>query len=452
MPINNSLCLDADFYFEPDTGVMIGYRNPRTQNPETLTPAPLQALVSGDAFFASRAPQTVIDRFAATSAFTSASTGVPVLGVSTDAAYGNTLTITTDGTTNNHDIVRVFACRMDQGQALSLAFKPDANITLLNVAVSLGDSTFTKVAILMDDAVPGTGGGSRPDYFAGQWKTLTISGQRVASYTGGATLADLKDVRAIRIRVKTTAAVVGVATLAQLRLVTDKGGKRVIFQFDDCRNNQFSAAFPILSAQGYLGTMAVPPADLGQTLPAYNNVPLMTAAQVDTLYSAGWELVGHHGTSFSGMSAAQVQTALDLWHAFAATNGYTRGRSHWVYVGGWFDTTSAAIVTRQFLSARRVSGTAQPYTTNVRRSFEPTQTGSIYLTQAYSLATAKARLDAVNALGNGVVIFTNHNIVPTYTAEPEDWTVADFTELVAYAKSLGFVGSTFDAEFGTLYP
>ena len=151
------------------------------------------------------------------------------------------------------------------------------------------------------------------------------------------------------------------------------------------------------------------------------------------------------------MTASQIQACLDLWFTFAAANGYTRGRSHWVYVGGWFDTASAAIVNRQFISARRVSGAAQPYTTNTRRAFEPSQTGSIYLSQSYLLATAKARLDAVSALGNGVVIFTNHNVVPSYTAEVEDWTVADYTELVAYAKSLGFVGSTFDAEFGSLY-
>lgn len=36
-------------------------------------------------------------------------------------------------------------------------------------------------------------------------------------------------------------------------------------------------------------------------------------------------------------------------------------------------------------------------------------------------------------------------------AAPEDWLISDFTALVAYAKSLGFVGSSYDAEYGTRY-
>lgn len=421
----------------------------------SLTPAEvasLKSVVSQDGTYTGSAPQRTIDNFSTSGAWTSAGAGVPVLSVGSYAAYGNTMAVTTDGTTNNHDIVRPFACRMDRGEAIAFAFKPDPNISLVNITVSLGDSTFTKTAVLIDDSVPGSGGGGRPDYFAGQWKTIAASGQRVVAYAGGATLADLKDVRAIRIRTKTGTAVAGVATFAQLRYVADRAGKRVIWQFDDGRNNTFDAAFPILAAAGYTGTLAVPPADLGQTLAVYNNVPIITAAQVAQLYAAGWELIGHHGTSFSGMSASQVQACLDLWHAFCAANGYTRGRSHWAYAGGWFDTASAAIVARNgFVSARRVSGTSQPYTTNVRRVFEPTQCGSVYLTQSYALATAKARLDAVAALGNGVVIFTNHNVVPSYTAEAEDWTTADYAALVAYARQLGFVGSTFDVEFGTLY-
>jgi hypothetical protein len=205
-------------------------------------------------------------------------------------------------------------------------------------------------------------------------------------------------------------------------------------------------------AAGYTGTLAVPPADLGQTLAAYNNVPLMTAAQVDELYRTGWELIGHHGQTFNGMTAAQVQACLDLFLTYCAANGYTRGRSHWVYVGGWFDIASATIVNRQFLTARRVGGTNNPYVNNIRGAVNPPAFGSVYLGQSYSLAAAKAKLDAVYAQGNGVVIFTNHNIVPTYTAEPEDWLTSDYTALVAYAKSLGFTNCTFDAEFGTLYP
>lgn len=54
MPMNNAIERDGEFFFEPDTGKMLGYRNPVTQNPEPAVTVSdnAGALLAGDFVFA----------------------------------------------------------------------------------------------------------------------------------------------------------------------------------------------------------------------------------------------------------------------------------------------------------------------------------------------------------------------------------------------------------------
>ncbi len=388
----------------------------------------------------------VIDKFVSAGSWSSASTGVPVLAVQDDAKYGSKLQITTDGTTNNHDIVRYVGFSLANGEVLNFAFDFDDAVSVLNVAVSLGGGSFAKSAVLYDASLSAVGGGGIRDFLPSGWRQIGLSSANLVAFTGGAVAADLADVRAIRIRIKTASAVVKTVRLANLKLTRDSGGPRIIWHFDDGRNNQYNNAYPILKAAGYTGTLAVMAGSIGGT---YAGLPVVTQAQLNTLYADGWEFVGHHESSFNGQTAAQRQAMIDLFKAWSIANGFVRGRSHWTYVGGWFDAASSAQITDQFLSARRVQGPNGGY--GGGGVYEPTQISTAYPGQAVSLASLKAKVDTLVASKNGLLILSFHNILPTYSAEAEDWLTSDFQELVSYALSKGVKSSSYTEEFGSMY-
>lgn len=389
-----------------------------------------------------------LDGFSSTANWSSASAGVPSLTTSVDAAAGNTMMLTTDGTTNNHDVSRTVVADLTSGDAISARIKMSSGINYLNITLSLADTTFSKTATIYDLAVPGAGGGGIADFFSDTWRTISFNANNVMAYSGGATFSDLAKVRAIRIRTRATA---GAATLniAQFFAQKDKYGPRVIFVFDDGRLNQYANAYPILNKYGYVGTLACMPASWGTVYSGGNNQPIMSATQAAEMYSSGWEFVGHAETSFNGKSASQVQADIDSFLNWSIANGYKRGRSHWVYVGGWFNTTTANIINNQFVSARRIGGIANGFQTP--DVFEPSQISTYYNTTGYSVATYKAKLDQLATSKSGLLIITFHNVVPSLTAEPEDITTSDFEQVIAYAASLGIKSTTFDAEFGSIW-
>lgn len=417
-----------------------------------LSPTELAAFrssVSGG--YAVGSTSILLDPLSATSQWASASAGVPTLAVSTDPEVGQVLTITTDGTTNNHDITRAIVADLTKGDTLSVVMNPASGISLFNIALSLGDTTFTKTAIMQDLSVPGSGGGGTADCFVGVWRTISFGAANRASFVGGAVFADLAKVRAIRIRTKTGTAAVSTLKISQIKRTPARlTGPRIIWRFDDGRLNQYTNAFPILRAAGYTGTMACMPLSWGTVYTGGNNQLIMSAAQFAEMYAAGWEAAGHAETSFSGKTAAQIQTALDDFLNWSITNGYTRGRSHWVYVGGWFDSTSQDIVRRNMLTASRVGGVCVGFQTG--DVFDNRQIGNYYNTTSVTAAQIKAKMDLLAEQGNGLLILTFHNVVDTLTAEPEDITTANFQDIVNYAVSNGIKSSGFDKEFGTLWP
>ena len=75
-------------------------------------------------------------------------------------------------------------------------------------------------------------------------------------------------------------------------LVRWRNRTKVLLTFDDGIASQYTTAKPILDAYGYRATCYVVPQLFGGTSAAYG-APLMTYAQADDLYAAGWDICNH---------------------------------------------------------------------------------------------------------------------------------------------------------------
>lgn len=97
-------------------------------------------------------------------------------------------------------------------------------------------------------------------------------------------------------------------------LVRWRNRPKAVLTFDDGIASQYTTAKPILDAYGYRGTCYIVPQLLGGTSVAYS-APLMTYAQTDELYAAGWDICNHLGQ-------------LDFWKTAYNTPALTVTPSH----------------------------------------------------------------------------------------------------------------------------
>ncbi|WP_427016752.1 polysaccharide deacetylase family protein [Pseudarthrobacter sp. P1] len=224
---------------------------------------------------------------------------------------------------------------------------------------------------------------------------------------------------------------------AEPRVIQGDGTPRVIWAFDDGRSDQYSLAFPILSAAGYVGTIAV----------EHNNVGgpnRMSVAQYNEVYSAGWEFIAHHTSQIPLMTDSAAENVFRAAREWAQVNNFLRGISHWVWPGGVWDALKDKMAARYFLTRRKVS---PMFNTIVPGVFDPSDPSCYYITQTRPLSDAKAYIDRAVTFGN-TIHFVFHSLTTGVPTAPEDWTVADFQALVTYAKSKGLISTSYDETFG----
>jgi hypothetical protein len=228
----------------------------------------------------------------------------------------------------------------------------------------------------------------------GRSESWTVSPQAMTA--GGRVYADAANFWGIIVRVygpsPGTSTAVKIHSVTVVDTIPPPGA--VIPFFDDGWANVHTYAFPKMEANGQVGTVSVETSNVGGT-------NRMTLAQLHDLYDAGWDICSHGVTGAQNESLANLRTA----RQWLITNGFDRGKDHFVYGGGAIGNIDD--VRRVYLSGRSVSGGPQahwPITDRYRYH------GGRTHVPATTTATIDSDLTSVANLG-GVVASTFHDIV-----------------------------------------
>lgn len=360
-----------------------------------------------------------------------------------DVAVPNRYVVTTKAAGESVRFAREYSFSIPKGGAISVPVKRDANLDRIEFELGVGSYSASKTLTFSLQMTART--------FPGQWFNLVVPVAVATVNPSGAMQADAATCTFLRIR---SVPVAGTTTVAEYGPVRIVGGvdttPRVVFQFDDGRLDTYTAAYPILKANGYRGTVAIEYQTVGTTgvTSGPNNGARMNLTQLQALYADGWEYIGHHHLQVpANYTLGSAAILFKEWKDWARTNGFSRGTSHWVWPGGAKDSAYDAVAARYFATRRGVHSASQ-YAT--RYVCNPQDISHVYVSAAGSTALYKGYIDRCVEFG-GTLVFAFHSIVDG-TATAEDYPLAGFTEIVQYARAKGLIGSSYDETFGTLGP
>lgn len=188
----------------------------------------------------------------------------------------------------------------------------------------------------------------------------------------------------------------------------------------------------------------------GQQIPFgvyYYDCPAsLTINQVTEMYRAGYEVLSHTGehtdltTLNEPQQEAQIQAGTDELIAL----GYPAGARYVAYPSGHYnDDTMTAMAATGMRLGRTVDEADA-----TGRVTEPYLLPTRALTAAHTLGQIEAHVDAAIAAG-AVLILVGHRIVTPPGAG--DWSVADYTDLLAYLKASGVQVITMDDLYNLQY-
>lgn len=313
-----------------------------------------------------------------------------------------------------------------KGGGLAIRVKRDANLQAIRITLVTGP--YSRPKMLRTD----TGTGPVP---IGQWYDLVMPAAFLTRYSDAG--ADMNWCTELQITAIPFSGKSATLELAEPRVIQGDGVPRVIWAFDDGRSDQYSLAYPVLAAAGYVGTIAVEHNTVGSP-------NRCTLAQYRELYDAGWEFIAHHTAQIPTLTDSAAEGVFRNAREWSQSNNFLRGISHWVWPGGVWDDQKDKIASRYFLTRRKVSPMVNCITPG---AYDPCDPPVYYVTQTRPLSDAKAYIDRTVALGN-TAHFAFHSLTTGTPVAPEDWTIADFQSLVAYAKEKGLIATSYDEVFG----
>jgi len=204
----------------------------------------------------------------------------------------------------------------------------------------------------------------------------------------------------------------------------------IIWQFDDGYSACYDTAFSILSAQSYVGSVAVANDLVG-------TAGHCLLSQLQEMHAASWEMVTHGKTHnmFTTLSAEDLTAELIASKNYIKNNFCDECSHNLVYPGGGYNAAVINAVKNYFITARTVSEYPRGILTRIGDLH--LLPSCAYILNTTTLANAKILMDRLYNSG-GQMLFVFHNLV-SEAPTTYQWLISDFTELVAYAKSLGFV-------------
>lgn len=205
----------------------------------------------------------------------------------------------------------------------------------------------------------------------------------------------------------------------------------IVISFDGGDTDNYTNAYPIMAAQNMVGTVYV------QTS-LTNTAGFMTPTQLQELQAAGWT-VGNHTRNhpdLTTLTQAQQETHLDQGRDDLVSFGITdNGPLHVAYPGGLHNTdTHAAMAAQGMLTGRTVAlptSEFDPPPANVYAI------GGHEIVNTHTLAEVKSFIDAI-VTNSDTKFMVFHQIVETPSTEYQ-WSIADYTALMAYIRSKGVI-------------
>lgn len=336
----------------------------------------------------------------------------------TDAALGQVLNINATTAGTRLSARREFGQSVKQFAGLSLYLKKDANLSVVDIELFVGDYSVAKRTAL-NKAVG--------NLDAGAWQRVAIPlSEWENAYLINA--ADTSFLTGIRIGATPIGGQTTVLQVAGIQLHDVPAGT-VSFFFDDARLDTYTEAYRILKQYSYAAAVAPEYTRLG-TSPSYS---LMTEAQVDDLYfNGGWDICGHHYFNMTAQSEATAVGIHQACKAWMRTRGYTRGDHIWAWPGGARDAASQAIANRYWQVTRRVGSFTYA---GIPGTFDPGAPPNWYVSSGQNAAQVLALVDKVKGYG-GSLVLTFHSLVNNKVA-PEDFLISDFAALVQGIASRG---------------
>lgn len=248
------------------------------------------------------------------------------------------------------------------------------------------------------------------------WNKLQINQSKFAA-TGG----EVWDNTMVRLRIRLYADGTNACTAYFDRWNMSEYSKpKIMIQFDDCFQSAFDEGYAYMQDRGLKGTFFVINTAIGA-------VSYMTLANLNTVYSNGWDL-GTHGlddlTTLPDQATMESDVATN--RNYLINNGFTRASMHYAYPSGSFNNTVESAISNQGM----VTGRSVQIRVQSLEPDERLRLNSVSIANTTTLATAKGYIDNAIAAG-GMYTIAFHQLVATADALNK-WVISDFQALIDY--------------------
>jgi len=322
------------------------------------------------------------------------------------------LKITGGTASSQYNVERVVDMNLYRKDFTVNVYSPDiTNIAGLQILFSFGDATFTKYSVWYVTPLASL-----------EWQNKNRNFANFELW-GGATLADFKNIKKIRIKFTTGAgggANVTVDRFLAYDNLVEKG--TVLFSFDDVLGNIYTNAKPILDKYLY-------PASVFMVEDYVGDSGYLTLEQLKILRDQGWTIGSHTKThaNLTSLTDAELATELSSSQTYLNNNGFSPYHKYIAYPFGNANTTVYDATRKLYDIGFITSGLYFTGYAGNRYAIPRVEIKSAIFT----VTQLKSLLDTI-ALHKMCVVLFCHNILDS----GGDYTPAEFAEIIDYVATL----------------
>jgi len=236
----------------------------------------------------------------------------------------------------------------------------------------------------------------------------------------------------IRLRIWVDSQTAGVSTVINVDdLRCDHAAKaKCMLHFDDCCQNQYDLAKPIMDGNGQVGATFCPTSWVGT--PGDH----LTKAQLTTMQAAGWDISNHTAghPDLTAISQVAMEEIIDEGYDWLVANGFGNGARFFAYPYGSY---SQAVITKVRERHRIGRSVHHPY---LQAHFDLNDDNIDFLVKARSVirtetpATIQGWIDNTIA-HKGLLILLFHHIVEGEPGADNQYNINDFETISNYLKT-----------------